>query len=264
MNCGVFSILDHLSPDFSGRIRIATCSWLAAWRSKSNLLRRPFKSSGKVRSSDWLPDSALRGLGENSARMIVDVTDLALLASGAALARIWHLLIFSLSRIMTPVVLWSVFRWRLNVRIGSRWVSPVFSRSEEKEGCEHLPEQGVQSLPQHLHDQTGSSSPWCWWRQRSAGLLKSEMHRSAAFWFSFCGIYTHVLGCFLTLLGRIKARWPWVSSAWWTWQGASVLVALGRKALADGKQVGYKSLLFSFTSWKLKCDLCYFASHRQH
>lgn len=50
INCGFldFLNLDHLSPDFSGRIRIATCSWLAAWRSKSNLLRRPFKSSGKV------------------------------------------------------------------------------------------------------------------------------------------------------------------------------------------------------------------------
>lgn len=134
------------------------------------------------------------------------------------------------------------FRWRLNVRIGSRWVSPVFFQVRRK---------GRLQTPAWTRSPVApTASSWSNWLKLLLMRMATTFCRfveviNASVFCSFLilvrGIYTHILGCFLTLLGRIKARWPWVSCAWWTWQEVSVLVGLGRKALAYGKQVGYKS-----------------------
>lgn len=47
-NCLYFLLPDPHSLNFSERIRITTCMWLAVWRWRSNLQRRHSKCSGKV------------------------------------------------------------------------------------------------------------------------------------------------------------------------------------------------------------------------
>lgn len=109
-----------------------------------------------------------------------------------------------------------------------------------------------------------TASSWSNWFKLPLMLMATTCCRFEVINASVCsfsihvyGIYNCKFGRFLMLLDRIKARWLWVSCAWWTWQGVSELDGLGQKALAYGKQVGYKNhfslLLTENEVWLLFC-----------